>query len=211
MLRQAPNVILVGEIRDKETAEIAIQAALTGHLVFSTLHTNDSVSALTRLTDIGVKPFLVAASVRAILAQRLVRVLCNDCKDPYPAPATEARLLGVHPDLFAHRTIYRQRGCPKCNYQGYRGRRALFELFEIDEETREMIFRNEPVTRIREYAKNSMGMTTVLGDGVRKVLSGMTSVQEVLRVSSSIVEVEAQLDAEVEALLETGEEGGEAA
>lgn len=207
MLRQAPNVILVGEIRDKETAEIAIQAALTGHLVFSTLHTNDSVSALTRLMDIGVKPFLVAASVRAILAQRLVRMLCADCKDPYPGTVTDARLLGVSPDAIAGKTLYRQRGCPKCNYQGYRGRRALYELFEIDEETREMIFRNEPVTRIREYAKNSMGMTTILGDGVRKIVAGLTSVQEILRVSSSIVEVEEKLDAEMDELLDSNNKG----
>ncbi|MFN0204956.1 MAG: GspE/PulE family protein [Planctomycetota bacterium] len=211
MLRQAPNVILVGEIRDKETAEIAIQAALTGHLVFSTLHTNDAVSALTRLTDIGVKPFLVAASVRAILAQRLIRMLCADCKEPYPAAATDARMLGISPDAIAGKTIYCQRGCPKCNYQGYRGRRALYELFEIDEETREMIFRNEPVTRIREYAKNSMGMTTILGDGVRKIVAGQTSVQEILRVSSSIVEVEEKLDAEMDELLEKDDDEGEAA
>lgn len=206
MLRQAPNVILVGEIRDKETAEIAIQAALTGHLVFSTLHTNDSVSALTRLTDIGVKPFLVAASVRAILAQRLIRVLCKECKESYVAQDTDARQLGVPEHALAGKTIYRPRGCPKCNFQGYRGRRALYELCEIDEEMREMIFRNEPITRIRDYARNSMGMTTVLGDGVRKILAGVTAVQEVLRVSSSIVEVEEKLDAELNEMVAAGEE-----
>lgn len=206
MLRQAPNVILVGEIRDKETAEIAIQAALTGHLVFSTLHTNDSVSALTRLMDIGVKPFLVAASVRSILAQRLVRVLCPDCKEGYRAQATEARLLGVSPAVFEGKTIFRSRGCPKCNYQGYRGRRALYELCEIDEPMREMIFANEPVTKIRTYARDTMGMTTIVGDGVRKILSGMTSVQEILRVSSSIVEVEEKLDLEIGAMVGAADE-----
>lgn len=209
MLRQAPNVILVGEIRDKETAEIAIQAALTGHLVFSTLHTNDAVSALTRLTDIGVKPFLVAASVRAILAQRLIRILCKECKDSYTAQDTDARLLGIPPHALAGKLIYKPRGCTKCNFQGYRGRQALFELCEIDDEMREMIFRNEPITRIRDYAKNSMGMTTVLGDGVRKVISGATSIQEVLRVSSAIVEVEEKLDAEIDALV--GDEAEDAA
>jgi type IV pilus assembly protein PilB len=205
MLRQAPNVILVGEIRDLETAEIAIQAALTGHLVFSTLHTNDSVSALTRLMDIGVKPFLVAASIRAIVAQRLVRTLCKDCREAYEPPPSEARLLGLTPDAFAGKTIYRARGCVKCGFVGYRGRRALYELCELDETLREMIFRNEPITRVRDYARNSLGMTTLLMDGVRKVLAGVTSIPEVLRVSSAIVEVEEKLDAEVEALVETEE------
>ncbi|MBI3820069.1 MAG: Flp pilus assembly complex ATPase component TadA [Planctomycetes bacterium] len=206
MLRQAPNVILVGEIRDKETAEIAIQAALTGHLVFSTLHTNDAVSALTRLTDIGVKPFLVAASVRAILAQRLIRILCKDCREACEAQDTDARMLGIPVHALAGKTMQRARGCVKCNFQGYRGRRALYELCEIDEEMREMIFRNEPVTAIRDYAKNSMGMTTILGDGVRKIIAGETSVQEVLRVSSSIVEVEEKLDAEIGELIQTADE-----
>jgi type IV pilus assembly protein PilB len=211
MLRQAPNVILVGEIRDLETAEIAIQAALTGHLVFSTLHTNDSVSALTRLMDIGVKPFLVAASIRAIVAQRLIRTLCKDCKEPYSPSEADSRMLGLRADALAGKTIYRPRGCQKCGYVGFRGRRALYELCEVDETLREMIFRNEPITKVRDYARNSLGMTTLLMDGIRKIVAGITGITEVLRVTSAIVEIEEKLEAEVEALVEPAEESGEAA
>ncbi len=209
MLRQAPNIILVGEIRDRETAEIAIQAALTGHLVFSTLHTNDSVSALTRLIDIGVKPFLVAAAVRAIVAQRLVRTLCSECKEAYEPPPSEARLLGLAPSAVTGKKFFRPRGCARCGFGGYRGRKALFEFLDLDETMRDMIFRNEPVTKVRDYARNVAGMTTLVGDGVRKVIAGDTSVSEVLRVSSAIVEVEEQLGAEVEAL--SGPAAGSAA
>lgn len=206
MLRQAPNVILVGEIRDKETAEIAIQAALTGHLVFSTLHTNDSVSALTRLMDIGVKPFLVSAAVRAVLAQRLIRTLCVDCRDPYDPPAAELRMIGVSAAAAAGRKFYRARGCGKCNFSGYRGRKALYEILMLDEALRDMVLRNEPITKVRDYARNVAGMTTLLGDGVRKILAGQTSVQEVLRVTSAIVEVGERLEAEMEELVDAGAE-----
>ncbi|HKE00387.1 MAG TPA: GspE/PulE family protein [Planctomycetota bacterium] len=201
MLRQAPNVILVGEIRDLETAEIAIQAALTGHLVFSTLHTNDSVSALTRLIDLGVKPFLVAAAVRAIIAQRLVRMLCPDCKERGAPTPSEARLLGLAPSAMAGASIARPRGCAKCGYGGFRGRKAIFERLEVDTTLREMIFRNEPITKVRDYARRAAGLTTLYGDGVRKVLAGETAVAEILRVASSITDVEEKLDAEVESLV----------
>jgi type IV pilus assembly protein PilB len=182
MLRQAPNVILVGEIRDKETAEIAVQAALTGHLVFSTLHTNDSASAITRLVDMGVKPFLVAASVQAVLAQRLLRLVCKDCRQPYEPSATELRAIGVDPGRVAESTFYRATGCPTCNHSGYRGRLGIYELLRMDNTLREMTFRSEPMVRLRDYAWQSGGMSTLLQDGVRKVMQGHTTIPELLRV-----------------------------
>jgi type IV pilus assembly protein PilB len=182
MLRQAPNVILVGEIRDKETAEIAVQAALTGHLVFSTLHTNDSASAITRLVDMGVKPFLVAASVQAVLAQRLLRVVCKECRQPYEPSPTELRSVGVDPGRVADATFYRAQGCPACGHSGYRGRLGIYELLQLDNTLREMTFRGEPMVRLRDYAWQSGGMSTLLQDGVRKVMQGMTTIPELLRV-----------------------------
>ncbi|MBL8730114.1 MAG: type II/IV secretion system protein, partial [Planctomycetes bacterium] len=186
MLRQAPNVILVGEIRDKETAEIAVQAALTGHLVFSTLHTNDSASAITRLVDMGVKPFLVAASVQAVLAQRLVRVVCKSCRQPYDASDTELRSIGVDPGAAAGATIYRADGCAECEHSGYRGRLGIYELLQMDTTLREMTFRGEPMVRLRDYAWHSGGMSTLLQDGVRKVLQGDTTIPELLRVVAAV-------------------------
>jgi type IV pilus assembly protein PilB len=186
MLRQAPNIILVGEIRDRETAEIAVQAALTGHLVFSTLHTNDSPSAITRLVDMGVKPFLVSAAVQAILAQRLVRVLCPECKQPHVPTEVELRSIGVDPDQAASVSLFQAAGCAACGQSGYRGRLGLFELLELDTTLREMIFRGEPTLRLREYAQQSGGMSNLLQDGVRKVLAGVTSIQELLRVTASV-------------------------
>ncbi|MFO0984100.1 MAG: GspE/PulE family protein [Planctomycetota bacterium] len=185
MLRQAPNIILVGEIRDGETAEIAIQAALTGHLVFSTLHTNDSPSALTRLMDMGIKPFLVSASVTAIMAQRLVRVLCTDCRSPYTPTAAELRAVGLDPVQHAARTFYRPAGCLRCGHSGYRGRRGLFELLEMDSGLREMTFRGEPSMKIREQATLSGRMTTLRDDGLRKVFDGITSLEEVVRICAT--------------------------
>src|SRR5437763_12548318 len=131
MLRQAPNIILLGEIRDHETAEIAIQASLTGHLVFSTLHTNDAPSAITRMVDIGVQPFLVASSVIAIMAQRLVRIICPKCKEPDEPPAHEIKAAGIGPDLLATATFMRGRGCNHCHHTGYRGRMGIFELLRM--------------------------------------------------------------------------------
>ena len=187
MLRQAPNVILVGEIRDRETAEIAVQAALTGHLVFSTLHTNDATSAITRLCDMGVKPFLVAASVQSVVAQRLVRVVCKDCRELAMPSDVELRSIGVDPAAIpASATIYRAVGCERCEHTGYRGRLGIYEMMVMDESLREMTFRGEPGVRLREYAFHSGGMSTLLQDGARKVLSGKTTIQELLRVTAAV-------------------------
>ena len=182
MLRQAPNVILVGEIRDKETAEVAIQASLTGHLVFSTLHTNDAPSALTRLVEMGVPPFLVSASVTAVLAQRLVRTLCKECREPAPADEVELASLQIKPEQAQGASLSRERGCDVCERSGFRGRKGIYELLEMDSRLREMTFRGEAHMKIREEAIASGRMSTLLQDGQRKVLSGMTSIREVLRV-----------------------------
>jgi type IV pilus assembly protein PilB len=186
MLRQAPNVILVGEIRDKETAEIAVQAALTGHLVFSTLHTNDSASAITRLVDMGVKPFLVAASVQAVLAQRLLRVVCKQCRQRYEPAPTELRSVGIDPGRVGEATFFRAGGCEACGHSGYRGRLGIYELLQLDNTLREMTFRGEPMVRLREYAWQSGGMSTLLQDGVRKVMQGHTTIPELLRVVAAV-------------------------
>ncbi len=185
MLRQAPNVILVGEIRDRETAEIAIQAALTGHLVFSTLHTNDAPSAVTRLIDMGVKPFLVSAAVQAIMAQRLVRVLCPTCKERYEPSPSELRGLGVDTAQAEGGQFHKPVGCDECEGSGYRGRLGIFELMAMDENLRDMTFRGEPTLRLREYAHSSGGMRTLSEDGVQKVLSGTTSIEELFRVTAA--------------------------
>jgi len=185
MLRQAPNIILVGEIRDKETAEIAVQAALTGHLVFSTLHTNDAPSAITRLVDMGVKPFLVAAAVQAIMAQRLLRVLCRSCRQPYEPSEVELRSVGIAPGDVGSNTIYRAGGCAECEHSGYRGRLGIFEVLTMDTDLREMTFRGEPTMRLREHATMAGGMKSLQQDGARKVLSGQTSIQELLRVTAA--------------------------
>ncbi len=182
MLRCAPNIILVGEIRDKETAEIAIQAALTGHLVFSTLHTNDAPSALTRLVDIGVKPFLASAAVQAVIAQRLVRKLCKECSVEYAPSAGEVRSLSLQPSAVEGRSLRRARGCRACEGTGYRGRMALFEHMEMDGELRELVFRGETLDAIRSAAERGGNLRSLLTDGARKVLAGRTSTTEILRV-----------------------------
>jgi type IV pilus assembly protein PilB len=179
MLRQAPNVILVGEIRDLETAEIAIQAALTGHLVFSTLHTNDAPSAITRLIDIGVQPFLVSSSIQAIMGQRLVRRVCQNCKQPYQAKPFELKTVGLSEEDVAHVTLYKGAGCPECSGTGFKGRVGVFELMEMDGQLREMAFHKAATNRIRDQAVAS-GMRTLTQDGVRKVLQGVTTIEEVL-------------------------------
>jgi general secretion pathway protein E len=181
ILRQDPNVILVGEIRDLETAEIAIQASLTGHLVFSTLHTNDAPSAITRLVDMGVEPFLVGSSLVAVLAQRLVRVLCPDCKVAYEASPEELQEIGVKPTGGAVR-LFRPEGCAGCNYTGYRGRIGIFELMQVDDELRELVSQNIDSKTIKNKAV-SKGMHTLRTDGARKVLAGLTSVAELLRAT----------------------------
>jgi general secretion pathway protein E len=181
VLRQDPNVILVGEIRDLETAEIAIQASLTGHLVFSTLHTNDAASAITRLVDMGVEPFLVASSLVAVLAQRLVRVLCKDCRVAYEASKEELSEIGVRPPDRPVK-IYRSEGCAGCNYTGYRGRLGIFELMLVDDEIRALVAQNVDSKTIKRQATQK-GMHSLRTDGARKVLSGVTSVAEVLRAT----------------------------
>jgi len=184
MLRQAPNIILVGEIRDKETADVAIQAALTGHLVFSTLHTNDAPSALPRLIDLGVKPFLVASGVIGVMAQRLVRVLCPHCKEPYEPSEHELRAVGLSRSDAEEATFYRPVGCPECGYRGYHGRIGVFELMEMNSVLRQMTFEKRSAHELREQARKS-GMVTLAEDAVRKAMAGITSLQEVLRVTTA--------------------------
>jgi general secretion pathway protein E len=181
VLRQDPNVILVGEIRDRETAEIAIQASLTGHLVFSTLHTNDAASAITRLVDMGVEPFLVASSLVAVLAQRLVRVLCKDCRVAYEANEEELREIGVKPPDRPIK-VYKPEGCAGCNYSGYKGRVGIFELMMVDDAIRQMVSGNVDSKSIKKKAQQG-GMHSLRSDGARKVLQGITSVAEVLRAT----------------------------
>lgn len=181
MLRQAPNIILVGEIRDKETAEIAVQASLTGHLVFSTLHTNDAPSAITRLGDIGVPPFLIASSVIAIMAQRLVRVNCSKCKEPYKPSEAELRSAGITEEQARKATFLRGRGCNHCHQKGYRGRLGIFEMLKMNSAMREMTFNREPTQAIRRIARKT-GMRTLLEDGVQKALKGVTTLEEVLSI-----------------------------
>ncbi|QDU22046.1 GspE/PulE family protein [Urbifossiella limnaea] len=179
MLRQAPNIILVGEIRDKETAEIAVQASLTGHLVFSTLHTNDAPSAVTRLADIGVPPFLIASSVIAIMGQRLVRVNCVKCKEPYMPPANELRAAGISQEQIAKATPMKGRGCNHCRQTGYRGRQGIFEMLKMSSIIRELTFAQAPTQEIRRKARAG-GMRTLLEDGCLKILKGTTTADEVL-------------------------------
>ena len=181
VLRQDPNVILVGEIRDVETAEIAIQASLTGHLVFSTLHTIDAPSAITRLVDMGVEPYLVASSLVAVLAQRLVRVLCPRCKEPWEPTAEQLAEIGIRSRGGSLR-VYRPTGCEHCNHTGYRGRIGIFELMLIDDELRAMVTASTDAKTIKRRAMDK-GMHSLRADGARKVLSGQTSIAEVLRAT----------------------------
>ncbi|MFZ4395990.1 MAG: GspE/PulE family protein [Kiritimatiellia bacterium] len=182
ILRQAPNIVMIGEIRDAETADIAMEAALTGHLVFSTLHTNDAPSAITRLLDIGVKPFLVASAVRACLAQRLVRVICPNCKAPYTPTEREKKMLGPAARELAGSALSKGSGCSNCALTGYKGRKGIFEIFLIDDMIQRMIFDRLPATQLRVRARE-MGMRTLREDGLLKVVSGMTTVDEVLRAT----------------------------
>jgi len=193
MLRQAPNIILVGEIRDLEVADVAIQAALTGHLVFSTLHTNDAPSALTRLVDMGVKPFLVASSIQAVLAQRLLRILCDHCKKPVENPSPRLmRLCGFTPDMVEGHTIFETGGCAQCGNSGYHGRRGIYELLTMSGEIRDLAFKRAPVNQLRAAAA-ATGMRNLLGDGRLKVLDGETTLDELSRIT------------QVEGLIEDGD------
>ncbi len=182
ILRQAPNVIMIGEIRDLETASIAINASLTGHLVFSTLHTNDAPSAVTRLIDIGVKPFLVASSTRCLMAQRLVRKVCKKCAEPYQPTEPEMRALNLTPEMLKTATLFKGRGCANCSNTGYRGRFGIFEIFVIDDESRKLIYDKVSASVLRARARE-MGMRTLREDGVRKALAGLTTPEEVIRAT----------------------------
>jgi len=185
ILRQAPNIVMIGEIRDAETADIAMEAALTGHLVFSTLHTNDAPSAVTRLLDIGVKPFLVASALRAAMAQRLVRSICEKCKQEHAPTDRELKMLrglasGSNMQVPEH--MYTGAGCDACHKTGYKGRKGIFEIFKVDDTIQRLIFDHAPATLLRQRARE-MGMRTLREDGMLKVASGMTSLSEVLRVT----------------------------
>ena len=184
MLRQAPNVIMVGEIRDRETAEVAINASLTGHQVLSTLHTNDAPAAVTRLLDLGVKPFLVAAGLRSVLAQRLVRQVCARCRQTYRPPAHELRALGLEPGRAGDASFARGAGCPACQGTGYRGRVGLFEIFLVHDGIRAMIYDHVTAARLRQQARRD-GMRTMREDGIRKVLAGITTIEEVVSVTAA--------------------------
>jgi type IV pilus assembly protein PilB len=185
MLRQAPNIILVGEIRDREVGDVAIQAALTGHLVFSTLHTNDAPSAITRLIDMGIKPFLVASSIQAIMAQRLIRVICAECKEEYPNPDPRTlRLLGFKEGELDGKTVWKGAGCQRCNDSGYRGRVGIFEMFLMNNDLRDLAFKKAPVSQIRAAAI-AAGMRTLLQDGKMKILKGVTTPEDLLRVTQA--------------------------
>jgi type IV pilus assembly protein PilB len=179
MLRQAPNIILVGEIRDREVADIAIQAALTGHMVFSTLHTNDAPSAITRLIDMGVKPFLVASSIQAVMGQRLVRILCEKCKQPDDAPDRKVlRLVGINDEELANGRMMKPVGCDGCGGTGYRGRRAIFELMTMNSEIRDLAFNRSSISKLRNAAIRG-GMRSLVEDGKIKILRGETTASEI--------------------------------
>ncbi|MEI8291494.1 MAG: ATPase, T2SS/T4P/T4SS family [Verrucomicrobiota bacterium] len=182
ILRQAPNVVMIGEIRDMETASIAINASLTGHLVFSTLHTNDAPGAVTRLIDIGVKPFLVASSTRCLMAQRLVRKICKKCVAPYSPSDAELNAMGLRPEEVRNANVQKGRGCSNCNNTGHRGRMGIFEIFVVDDDARKLIYDRVPTNVLRARARE-MGMRTLREDGIRKVLAGMTTPEEVIRAT----------------------------
>ena len=182
MLRQAPNIVMVGEIRDLETAEIAINASLTGHMVFSTLHTNDAPSAVTRLIDIGVKPFLVSTSLRATMAQRLVRKICPKCKRAVIPTPQELRALNINPAQAGAATFAKGDGCADCNATGYRGRIGIFEIFVVNDEIQKMIYEHIGTAKLREKAR-LQGMRTMREDGARKVISGLTTIEEVVSIT----------------------------
>jgi len=182
IVRQDPDVILVGEIRDMETAEIAIQSALTGHLVFSTLHTNDAASAVTRLIDMGVEPFLVTSSVIGIMAQRLLRVICDNCKEEYTPDEESLLNIGITPEMTEGKKFYRGKGCPACLNTGYRGRTGVFELMLMDDSIKNLILKTSDANAIKNMAVKK-GMTSLRHDGTQKVFAGISTIEEVLRVT----------------------------
>ena len=182
ILRQDPDVVMVGEIRDLETAEIAVQASLTGHLVLSTLHTNTAIGAVTRLQDMGIEPFLLSSSLIGVMAQRLVRLLCNECKEPHPLVDAERTLLGLAADDHSAVNVYRAKGCEQCHYSGYRGRTGIYELIEVTDALRLMI--HEGASEQQMLAEARRHYPGIQEDGRRRVLSGETSIEEVLRVTA---------------------------
>ena len=186
ILRQDPDIIMVGEIRDSETAQIAIQASLTGHLVFSTIHTNDASGTITRLIDMGVEPFLVTSTLEAVLAQRLVRKICQFCKEEYtPEPEILADL-GIKPELASGKKFYRGAGCVKCNNSGYKGRTGLFELLVLNDKIRALVIEKAHTALIKEAAIKA-GMKTLLSDGIDKIFLGATTVEEVLKEAQTTI------------------------
>ncbi len=187
ILRQAPNVIMIGEIRDLETAEIAINASLTGHLVFSTLHTNDAPSAVPRLIDMGVKPFLVASALQSVMAQRLVRKVCRECMQPYDPPSYELEAMGLTRDQLKGASLKKGAGCAACNNTGYRGRIGIFELMTVNEDVQKLIYQCVPATEIRKVARQ-YGMRTLREDGMLKVLAGVSTFEEVMRITQKDVD-----------------------
>jgi general secretion pathway protein E len=182
IVRQDPDIVLIGEIRDLETAEIAIQSALTGHLVFSTLHTNDSAGAVTRLVDLGVEPYLISSSVNSVVAQRLVRVLCNDCKEGYRLDESHLKALNGPGEKFLGEYVYKPKGCPRCFNTGYSGRQAIFEIMIMDDTLKSLVLQTSDANQIKAAALRA-GMVTLRRDGMIKVLKGITSIDEVLRVT----------------------------
>jgi type IV pilus assembly protein PilB len=187
MLRQAPNIILVGEMRDAETAQMGIQASLTGHLVFSTLHTNDAPGAITRMIDMGVPAYLVSSSIIAVLAQRLVRVVCSKCKQPFKPSEAVLKIAGITPEMAAGATFMKGKGCANCTKSGYKGRLGIFELMVMSSKIRELAFEGAATQVIRKAAVN-LGMTTLYDDGIAKVLKGITTLDELLRVAKKVEE-----------------------
>ncbi len=182
MLRQAPDIIMVGEIRDLETAEIAVQSALTGHLIFSTLHTNDAAGTVARLIDMGIKPYLVASTVQGILAQRLVRTICPSCREAYNPSAEEAAMFSISPDQLKDFELYKGKGCSACNNTGFKGRMGIYELLIMNDNMRELVIENTPSTVLCKKARE-FGMRTLKEDGMEKVKRGYTTIEEVLRVT----------------------------
>jgi len=182
ILRHDPDVILVGEIRDAETAEIAIQAALTGHLVFSTLHTNDAASAATRLVDMGIEPFLVASVIRAVVAQRLIRVICAECREGYIPELEALKEVGLVPGQLTDGLVYHGKGCPACSGTGYRGRSGIYEMLIVTDAIRNLVMKKSDSTSIARQAVEE-GMKTLRDDGARKVAAGITTLEEVVRVT----------------------------
>jgi len=183
ILRQDPDIVMIGEIRDSETASIAVQASLTGHLVLSTLHTNTAIGAITRLQDMGVEPFLLSSSLQVVMAQRLVRLLCEHCKTPHTLTEVECDRIGAEPTIAASETIYKSKGCDHCNQTGYRGRTAIYELIIIDDALRQLIHEGVGEQAMLKYARHSS--QSLMADGRRRILNGTTSLEEVLRVTAT--------------------------